>query len=114
MTGGHCGPTDGKDPTNGPNFLMSDRTFPSRVVQNNHEPAALQGKIMNPHNTKTEPVMRKRPVRSRPDREVVRITKSQLIGAVDLSISEDCDPGGDPYNSTGQHVIIKPRIDQQD
>jgi hypothetical protein len=114
MTGGYCESISGENPTNGPICLMSDRTFPSRVVQNNHEPAAVQGKIMNPHNTKTESVIGHGSVRTRSDREAVRVTKSQLIGAVDLSISEDCDPGSDPYNSTGQHVIIKPKVDLQD
>jgi hypothetical protein len=84
------------------------------MVQNSYEPTPVQGKTMDPHNTKTEFAIRSGSVRSGSDRDAVRVTKSGLIGAVELSISEDCDPGGDPYNSTGQHVIIKPKIDPQD
>ena len=69
---------------------------------------------MNPHNTKTESVIRNGSDRTGSERETVRVTKSRLIGAVELSISEDCDPGSDPYNSTGQHVIVKPKVDLQD
>ena len=98
----------------GPIRLMGDSTFPGRMLQNDSEAAPVQGKSMNPHNTKTESVTRNDSVRTGSERDTVRVTKSRLIGAVDLSISEDCDPGGDPYNSTGQHVIIKPKIDLQD
>ena len=114
MTGGHCEPTNGRNPIGGPIRLMGDSTFPSCMLQNDNEAAQVQGKTMSPHITKTESVIRNGPVRTESDRDAVRITKSRLIGAVDLSISEDCDPGGDPYNSTGQHVIIKPKIDLQD
>jgi hypothetical protein len=69
---------------------------------------------MNPHNPKTESVVRNGSDRTGSERDTVRVTKSHLIGAVDLSISEDCNAGGDPYNSTGQHVIIKPKVDLQD
>jgi len=34
--------------------------------------------------------------------------------ASDLSISEEMDKGSDPYNSTGQHVILKSRIEIED
>ena len=30
------------------------------------------------------------------------------------AIADDVNPGGDPYNSTGQHVIIKPKLDLED
>ena len=84
------------------------------MLQNDNEAAPVQGKIMNPHNTKPESVIRNGSVRSGSERDAVRVTSSRLIGAVDLSISEDCDPGGDPYNSTGQHVIIKLKTDLQE
>ena len=105
---------NGRDPMGGAIHLMGDSTFPSRMLQNDNESAPVQGKLMNPHNTKTESVIRNESVRSGSERDAIRVTKSRLIGAVDLSISEDCDPGGDPYNSTGQHVIVKPKIDLQD
>jgi hypothetical protein len=114
MTGGHCEPINGKDPIDGPIRLMCDSTFPRRMLQNDNESAPVQGKTMNPHNVKTESVIRNGSVRTGSERDSVRVTRSRLIGAVDLSISEDCDPGGDPYNNTGQHVIIKQKTDLQD
>ena len=110
MTGGQCELINGRDPTGGPIRLMSDSTFPRRMLQNDNEAVPVQGKTMNPHNAKTESVIRKGSARTRSEKDEVRVTSSRLIGAVDLSISEDCDPGGDPYNSTGQHVIIKPKL----
>ena len=114
MTGGHCEPINGKDPIDGPIRLMCDSTFPWCMLQNDNEPAPVQGKTMNSHNTKTESVIRIGSDRTRSERDAVRVTRSRLIGPVDLSISEVCDPGGDPYNNTGQHVIIKSKIDLQD
>ena len=98
----------------GPTHLMDDITFPRRMLQNDNEAAPVQGKTMNPHNAKTESVVRDGSDRSGSKKDEVRVTSSRLIGAVDLSISEDCDTGSDPYNSTGQHVIIKPKLDLQD
>lgn len=69
---------------------------------------------MNSHNAKTESVIKSESVRTGTEKEDVRVIESRLVGAAELSISEDCDQGGDPYNSTGQHVIIKSRIDLQD
>ena len=48
------------------------------------------------------------------DEDKVRVIKSNLVEAADLAISDDVDKGSDPYNSTGQHVIIKSKIDPQD
>jgi hypothetical protein len=84
------------------------------MVQNIHEPALVKGKTMNSHNAKTEPVTRNESVGTGADREDVRVIESSLVEASELSISENCDQGSDPYNSTGQHVIIKSRIDLQD
>ena len=69
---------------------------------------------MIPHNTKAESIMRNKTVRITDDQEDVRVLTSSLGKAPELSISEDCDQGSDPYNSTGQHVIIKSKIDLQD
>ena len=84
------------------------------MLQNTHEPVLVQGKTMNSHNTKTEPITGNGPVRTGSESEAVSVTGSRLVGATELAISEDCDQGGDPYNSTGQHVIIKSRIDPQE
>ena len=69
---------------------------------------------MNSHNAKTESVIKNESVCTGTEKEDVRVIKSRLLGIAELSISEDCDQGSDPYNSTGQHVIIKSRIDLQD
>jgi hypothetical protein len=42
------------------------------------------------------------------------VVSANLIEAAELSISDDDDKGSDPYNSTGQHVIIKVKNDLQD
>jgi len=69
---------------------------------------------MNSHNAKTESVEKNVSACTGTKKEDVRVIESRLVDAPELSISEDCDQGSDPYNSTGQHVIIKPRIDLQD
>ncbi len=69
---------------------------------------------MSPHNTKSESIVGNGPVRTGSESEAVSVTRSRLVGATELAISEDCDQGGDPYNSTGQYVIIKSRIDLPD
>ena len=33
---------------------------------------------------------------------------------IELSLDEDFDLGGDPYNSTGRHVIITPKNNLED
>ena len=37
----------------------------------------------------------------------VRVLDSELGEIGELAIDEDYDWGGDPYNSTGQHVILE-------
>jgi hypothetical protein len=59
---------------------------------------------MNSHNVKTRSDESAAPVIKTADQDV----------ASDLSISEDTDKGSDPYNSTGQHVILKSRIEIED
>ena len=43
----------------------------------------------------------------------VRVLRMDLVDSSDLAIADD-NVGGDPYNSTGQHVIIKPKMDLED
>lgn len=61
---------------------------------------------MNSHNTKTELAASKESVPIRSQRDDVRLVNFNPAEAAELSISDDCDTGGDPYNSTGTHVII--------
>jgi hypothetical protein len=69
---------------------------------------------MNSHNIKSESVVRPEAVQIVPERADPRVIKSNLVDVDQLSISEDCDAGSDPYNSTGQHVVIQSKIDLQD
>lgn len=64
---------------------------------------------MNSHNAKTESAESKAAVRLKSDRGDVRVLRSRLADANNLSIADDYDNGGDPYNSTGQHVVLKPK-----
>ena len=44
-------------------------------------------------------------------------TRAANVDIVDdpgLSVVDDTDLGGDPYNSTGRHVIIKSRLNLED
>ena len=74
---------------------------------------------MNSHNPKSESVVRPetaqtvQTVQIVPERADPRVIKSNLVDVDQLSISEDCDTGGDPYNSTGQHVVIQSKINRQ-
>ena len=69
---------------------------------------------MDSHNTKSDKVVTIEVVRSEADQDNVRVLQLDLIEANDLTIADDLDTGGDPYNSTGQHVIIEPKINLED
>lgn len=69
---------------------------------------------MDSHNTKSDKVVTIEVVRSETDQDNVRVLQLDLIEANDLAIADDLDTGGDPYNSTGQHVIIEPKINLED
>jgi len=66
------------------------------------------------HNTKTDKVVTHEIVSSEADQENVRVLQLDLIAANDLAIADDLNIGGDPYNSTGQHVIITSRMNLED
>jgi len=60
--------------------------------------------------SKTRPVAtaHKSPVKVETDlRNNVQVLHSELSEIDELSIDEDFDMGGDPYNSTGSHVILE-------
>ncbi|MDH3612420.1 MAG: hypothetical protein OEU90_15615 [Gammaproteobacteria bacterium] len=66
---------------------------------------------MNSHKTKTGTVVITESVRIETDQKEPRVLRSKLVDANELSLADDFDIGGDPYNSTGQHVIVKPKTD---
>ena len=69
---------------------------------------------MDSHDTKTDKAVTHEVVGSETDQENVRVLQLDLIAANDLAIADDQNTGGDPYNSTGQHVIITSRINLED
>ncbi len=71
-------------------------------------------RIVDSHNTKTGKVVTHEIVGSEADQENVRVLQLDLIAANDLAIADDQNTGGDPYNSTGQHVIITSRTNLED
>jgi len=62
------------------------------------------------HNMKTSKVVSNEPVRVETDHKDMRVLKSELVDANELSIEDDYNTGGDPYNTTGQHLVVKSRI----
>ena len=62
---------------------------------------------MNSHNAKIDEVANKESVTIETDHKDVRVLRSGVVDANGLAIADDYDNGGDPYNSTGQHVIVK-------
>jgi len=66
------------------------------------------------HNPKVEKVVTNEMIRIETDHKDVQILRSKIVDTNELAIVDDDDTGGDPYNSTGQHVIInsKNRLDE--
>jgi hypothetical protein len=62
---------------------------------------------MNSHNPKPQSVAPGKLVRIETDRNDVRVLRSRLRELDELAIVDDYDNGGDPYNSTGQHIALK-------
>ena len=69
---------------------------------------------MNSHNAKTESIVKNVSVQITAEPEEPRVIASNLVELADLAISEDDDKGSDPYNSTGQHVIIESKLISED
>ena len=66
------------------------------------------------HRMKTSKVVSNEPVRVEIDHKDMRVLKLEFVDADGLSIVDDYDTGGDPYNTTGQHLVIKSRIYMED
>jgi len=62
---------------------------------------------MNSHNAKLATVARKAPIKVDTDLHDVQVLRSSIKDVESLAIADDQDSGGDPYNCTGQHCIIK-------
>jgi hypothetical protein len=62
---------------------------------------------MNSHNAKLATAASKAPVQVNTDLQDVQVLRSSIKDDEGLTIADDFDIGGDPYNSTGAHCIIK-------
>ena len=69
---------------------------------------------MNSHNTKPAYSFHKTPVVTDSDKDEAEVVSTSLVRNVDLKIAEDDGSGCDPYNSTGQHVVIKAKLQTED
>ena len=69
---------------------------------------------MDSHNTETERVVSEESVEIKTEESGVHILNWDKIEPEDLAIADDPNPGGDPYNTTGQHVIIESKINLED
>ena len=67
---------------------------------------------MSSHKTRQEARVVKAPVEIDTSlNEYAQVVQSQLKAKHELAIADDLNMGGDPYNSTGSHCIIKPQRD---
>jgi hypothetical protein len=62
---------------------------------------------MNSHNAKLATAASEAPVQVNTDLHDVQVLRSSIKDDEGLTIADDFDIGGDPYNSTGAHCIIK-------
>ena len=67
---------------------------------------------MNVQKPRKETAARKAPVQVEIDlRNNVQVIDSEMNNAEELTIDENFDSGGDPYNTTGSHVILQLQAD---
>ena len=62
---------------------------------------------MNSHNAKAAFTSHKTPVADDSALKDARIISSKLTSETNLSIDDDLEQGCDPYNTTGQHIIVQ-------
>lgn len=65
---------------------------------------------MNSHNTKPETSYHKTPATSDESIAEAAVLSTSLVTQSELSLDDDFDLGTDPYNSTGQHVVLSQKI----
>ena len=65
---------------------------------------------MNSHNTKPVFDFHKTPVLTEEVKLETKVVRKALNEASRLSIADDMHDSCDPYNSTGQHVILQARL----
>lgn len=65
---------------------------------------------MNSHNPKPEMSYHKTPAASKERIAAAKVLTSSLVVQAELSLDDDFDLGTDPYNSTGQHVVLSQKV----
>lgn len=67
---------------------------------------------MNVQKSRKAAVARKAPVQVETDlRKNAQVIDSDVNTADELAVDNDFDSGGDPYNTTGSHVILQLKLD---
>lgn len=61
---------------------------------------------MSSHNTRTEFTFHKTPVVTEEAITEAEVISSALTMQTELALDDDYDLGTDPYNATGQHVVV--------
>lgn len=69
---------------------------------------------MNSHNAKPHFSFHKTPVTGDSAAKEAEVVSSKLIQDADLSIDDEADFGCDPYNATGQHVVLRQKKQPRD
>jgi len=69
---------------------------------------------MNSHNTKQAFSFHKTPAVKDSDKQDSEVISTTLVNDSGLAIADDLEGSCDPYNSTGQHVIIKSKLNPED
>ena len=69
---------------------------------------------MNSHNTKPVFDYHKTPVLTEEVKLETKKASKSLVKEAELSIADDVDGTCDPYNSTGQHVILQAKLRRKD
>jgi hypothetical protein len=84
-----------------------------KVSQNISGPTDLKRHVMNSHNTKQAFTYHRTPRVTNAEKENAKVISTTLVRNSELAIAPDND-GCDPYNSTGQHVVIKSKLQLED
>jgi hypothetical protein len=84
------------------------------MTQNKPQDKDKLSRTMSSHNTKPGNIVRREDVVIEDAKDGIRVLRSTLLDTTELSVSEAYDGGGDPYNSTGRHVVIKAKLDLGD
>lgn len=67
-------------------------------------------KPMNSHNTKQDFSFHKTPVVTEQSIAEAEVISSVLTQQTELALDDDFDTGTDPYNATGQHVVLEKKF----